>query len=128
VIRKNANNEGLEDSFVAKKQPRQTEQRGETEAEPVFRVVFYRGDDETVPVLEWLDRLKSPEAVVKCRVSLELLRQLGHNLRRPHADALRDGIRELRARRDQVQYRTFYFFSRGSAVITHGFVKRGAKD
>jgi phage-related protein len=60
-------------------------------------------------------------------VVIELLRQYTFRLRRPHTDALRDGIRELRARAGQVQYRVLYFFHKRSAVLTHGFIKRGAQ-
>ena len=59
------------------------------------KVVFYREEDGTVPVLDWLDGL--PDKVkAKCRVRIERLKGLGHELRRPEADYLRDGIYELR--------------------------------
>ncbi len=35
---------------------------------------------------------------------------VGHELRRPEADTLRDGIHELRVSRQGVQYRVLYFF------------------
>ena len=58
---------------------------------PQTQVVFYQDDDGVVPILEWFERL--PENVLdKCRVKLERLRDLGHELRRPEADYLRDGI------------------------------------
>jgi phage-related protein len=58
-------------------------------------VVFYQEDSNNVPVLKWLDRLPL-KVQDKCRVRIERLRDLGHELRRPEADYLRDGIYELR--------------------------------
>ena len=77
-------------------------------------------------------RIRSSVGVVigsrpKCKrnplMSLERLRELGHELRRPEADFLRDGIHELRFRFQAVQYRILYFFFEGRAVATHGLTK-----
>jgi phage-related protein len=90
---------------------------------PRSRVVFYREADGTVPVLEWLDQLPL-RAVTKCRVRLERLKELGHELRRPEADYLRDGIYELRVGLDGVNYRILYFFQATCVVVvSHGIVK-----
>jgi putative component of toxin-antitoxin plasmid stabilization module len=49
---------------------------------------------------------------------------LGHELRRPEADYLRDGIYELRIKRGHVNYRILYFFHGNvAAVLSHGLVK-----
>ena len=58
---------------------------------PKFRVVFFREDDGSAPLLDWLDSL-SERAQDKCVERIERLRELGHLLRRPEADYLRDGI------------------------------------
>ena len=58
---------------------------------PTIPVVFYRESDGTAPVLEWLEALPA-KAQDKCRVKIERLCELGHELRRPEADLLRDGI------------------------------------
>ena len=90
---------------------------------PRTRVVFYRDDDGRVPLLEWLDHLPR-KAQDKCRVKIERLRELGHELRRPEADFLRDGVYELRLRLQRVNYRMLYFFHRDTAaVLSHGLVK-----
>lgn len=90
---------------------------------PQARVVFYREDDGTVPVLQWFDDLPR-DALAKCRVKIERLRELGHELRRPEADYLRDGIYELRVRLRKVNYRMLYFFHGNvAAVVSHGIVK-----
>jgi len=52
---------------------------------------------------------------------------MGHELRRPYSDLLRDGIHELRARRGRVNYRMLYFFHGNDiAVVTHGLAKETA--
>ena len=52
---------------------------------------------------------------------------MGHELRRPEADYLRDGIYELRVGLQGVNYRMLYFFhARVAAVLTHGLVKERA--
>ena len=90
---------------------------------PKISVVFYQEDAQTVPVLDWLDRLPT-RAQDKCRVRMERLRDLGHELRRPESDYLRDGIYELRMGLQGMNYRMLYFFhGRVAAVLTHGLVK-----
>jgi hypothetical protein len=59
-------------------------------------VVFYQEVAKTIPVLDWIDRLPA-KAQDKCRVRIERLRDLGHELRRPEADYLRDGNYEFRS-------------------------------
>ena len=52
------------------------------------------------------------------------MREFGHELRRPAADMLRDGIYELRAKKGHVQYRLLYFFhGRNIAILAHGLTK-----
>ena len=90
---------------------------------PKISVVFYQEDAKTVPVLDWLDHLPA-RAQDKCRVRIERLRDLGHELRRPEADYLRDGIYELRVGLQGMNYRMLYFFhGRVAAVLAHGLVK-----
>jgi len=87
------------------------------------KVVFYREVDGTVPILEWLDGLPR-SAIVKCRVKLDRLKELGHELRRPEADLLRDGVYELRVRLQRINYRMLYFFHGNmAAVVSHGILK-----
>jgi phage-related protein len=52
------------------------------------------------------------------------LRELGHEIRRPHADYLRDDIYELRASLEGIHYRILYFFHGNTAVVvSHGIIK-----
>ena len=79
-----------------------------------------------MPVLEWLDGIHE-KAQDKCQVRLERLRELGHDLRRPEADFLRDGIYELRASLRGIHYRILYFFHGNvAAVVSHGILKERA--
>jgi phage-related protein len=60
----------------------------------------------------------------KCRVKLEQLAELGHELRRPEADILRGKIYELRIGLAGINFRLLYFFHGTTvAVISHGIVK-----
>ena len=90
---------------------------------PTIPVVFYRENDGTAPVLEWLDTLPA-KAQDKCRIKIERLCELGHERRRPEADLLRDGIYELRIGLQGMNHRILYFFhGRTAAVLAHGLVK-----
>ena len=96
---------------------------------PTSDVVYYRDADGAVPVLDWLRELgrRDRRAAIKCVAQIDLLRQLGHELRRPIADYLRDGIYELRIRAGRSQHRVLYFFhGRGVIVLGHGLTKEGA--
>ena len=90
---------------------------------PRIEVTLFKEDDETVPLIEWLDTL-SPKPRAKCVAALRRLELLGHELRRPEADYLRDDIYELRVGMRGINYRMLYFFhGRTAAVLSHGVVK-----
>jgi phage-related protein len=97
---------------------------------PTTRVIFYRDGTGNVPVIDWLDELERQnlKASIKCLERIELLGSMGNELRRPVADILRDGIYELRATHQRVQYRLLYFFhGRNIAIVAHAIVKEGAE-
>lgn len=90
---------------------------------PHVTVVFFKDDDGTVPLRTWLDEIP-PKAQAKCLARLKRLEDLGHELRRPEADYLRDDICELRVGLQGIHYRMLYFFhGRTAAVVSHGLVK-----
>lgn len=93
---------------------------------PRTELFFFRRRDGSVPLIVWLAGLE-PRARFRCLVRLRRLAQVGHELRRPEADYLRDKIYELRIRYDGQQLRILYFF-RGQQVIvvSHGITKEGA--
>lgn len=93
---------------------------------PQTRLLFFQSADGVSPVWEWLKdlRRREPRAYAKCVLRIRRLAGLGHELRRPEADLLRDGIYELRARLGTVNYRVLYFFhGRNVAVLAHGITK-----
>ena len=98
---------------------------------PRTEVAFYE-ESEAAPVVVWLESLPR-KAQAKCQAYLWQLEQFGHELKRPIAAYLRDGIYELRPSYQGVHYRLLYFFASprpGSAgeeasivVVSHGLVK-----
>ncbi|MDF1526720.1 MAG: type II toxin-antitoxin system RelE/ParE family toxin [bacterium] len=89
---------------------------------PETEVVLFAESDGTCPLLHWLDGL--PRKVQdKCIVRVERLAEMGHELRRPEADYLRDGTFELRVSYHGIHYRILYFFYGRTAVISHGLIK-----
>ena len=93
---------------------------------PRTRVVLYREEDGSCPFLDWFSELPA-KVQDKSYLRMERLREMGHELRRPEADFLRDGIYELRVSLRGVHYRILYFFhGTVAAVVTHGLVKERA--
>ena len=93
---------------------------------PRTTVIFYREPSGETPVLDWLVVLRrtNARAYVRCVAAVQRLAELGHELRRPLADLLRDGIYELRIRTGRVNYRILYFYyGRGLAVLGHALTK-----
>lgn len=91
---------------------------------PKTAVVLY-AQGTGAPFLAWMDGL-GEAAQNKMIARIELLEEKGPELRRPHADTLRDGIYELRAGSQGTCYRLLYFFHGQAAVISHGITKEGA--
>lgn len=90
---------------------------------PAIKVIFYKEDDDSVPILEWLENIP-PKAQDKCFAKIKRLSELGYELRRPEADYLRDKIYELRIGLQGINYRLLYFFyGNTAAIISHGIVK-----
>lgn len=93
---------------------------------PQTTVYIYAEENGESPVIEWLRELARTNirAVDACISRIRLLELMGHELRRPHADMLRDGIYELRIKVGRVNYRLLYFFhGRSIAIIADGLTK-----
>ncbi len=93
---------------------------------PKTTVYLYAEENGECPVLDWFRELSRRDirGVDACIARLALLAAIGHELRRPHADLLRDGIYELRSRVGRVNYRLLYFFhGKDIAVVAHGLTK-----
>jgi phage-related protein len=90
---------------------------------PRARIVYYAEDNGDVPILGWLSGLQA-KVRSKCIAYLTRLEAEGHDLRRPVADYLRDGIYELRPTFGGIHYRILYFFHGHEAiVVSHGLTK-----
>ena len=93
----------------------------------MHRMVFYktpRGDSPFEAFLEG----HNDKVRAKFIKLMDVLKEHGPNLKRPYADALREGIRELRVGFGGNAYRALYFFFvKDSIVITHAFIKKAGK-
>jgi phage-related protein len=77
-------------------------------------------------VLDWLKDLRRSDqrAYASCIAAIGRLADFGHELRRPLADILRDGIYELRIRKGRVNFRILYFFhGKNVAILGHALTK-----
>jgi phage-related protein len=95
---------------------------------PRTDVVFYQEVPKDVPVLDWLKELRRSDqpAYARSVAAIARLAEFGHELRRPLADILRDGIYELRIRKGRVNFRILYFFAgRNVAILGHALTKEG---
>jgi putative component of toxin-antitoxin plasmid stabilization module len=93
---------------------------------PQTKLIYYQETEGNSPVVTWLRELRSEnqKAYAKCEVRIKRLSEAGHELRRPAADFLRDGIYELRSHFGTVNYRVLYFFhGRNVAILAHGITK-----
>lgn len=91
---------------------------------PSTKIIFFKEDDGSVPIMSWLDQLRPKRVKAKCLGLLKLLALMGYELKRPRSDTLRDGIRELRTEVGKVNYRLLYFFhGKDCVVISHGITK-----
>lgn len=86
----------------------------------VYYFVDERGNE---PVREFINSLSLKERA-KVFAYIGELENHGHNLRRPMADYLGDGIYELRPRKNRIFY---FFFLRDSAVLVHAIRKKTKK-
>jgi len=86
---------------------------------PQTEILFYQEAPQDVPVLDWLREIRRTDrrGYAKCVARVQRLAEMGHELRRPDADFLRDGIHELRARRGRINYRILYFFHGQEVVV-----------
>lgn len=93
---------------------------------PKAEIRVFRDDDGQIPLCNWLNDLERHNSRVyaKCLARLLELEQQGFDMRRPHADLLRDGIYELRVPHKRMHYRMLYFFcGKNIVVVSHGLTK-----
>ena len=88
-----------------------------------WHIIYYESVEGQCPIREFIDaRVEREQA--KLLSWIDLLKNRGPHLPRPHADLLEDGIHELRVTLSGDQVRCLYFFCyRNFIVLTHAFVK-----
>jgi len=92
----------------------------------MYSVEFYRAPGGDCPVEEFLNGLQL-KVRAKTAKWLQLLQEEGPDLRRPYADMLQDGIRELRLSFGRIEVRVLYFIEGTDIVLTNGFLKKTAR-
>jgi phage-related protein len=85
-----------------------------------MKIGYFINDRGDSPVKEFIDDLPLEEQT-KVFAYIEELRKQGHNLRRPLADYVRDGIYELRPKANRLFY---FFFLKERIVIVHAIKKK----
>ena len=83
----------------------------------IWYFVDDRGDS---PVKEFIDELPLGEQA-KVFAYINELKKQGHNLRRPLADFVKDGIYELRPKANRLFY---FFFLKETVVFVHAIKKK----
>ena len=83
-------------------------------------ICFFIDERGECPVEEFILKLSVQERA-KITAYLVELKNQGHNLRRPMADYLGEGIYELRPRDNRIFY---FFFFRETAVLLHAIRKK----
>ena len=92
-----------------------------------FEIDFFKKDDGTCPVVDFLDSL-DVKMQAKVLRTIELLEKNGYELREPYSKLLEDGIFELRIKQGSNITRVLYFFFVNRKIIlTNGFVKKTLK-
>lgn len=86
-------------------------------------IYYYIDNRGNSPVKEFITALPLKQRA-KVFAYIDELKEQGHNLRRPLADYLGNGIYELRPRKNRVFY---FFFIKNSAVLVHIIRKDTAK-
>lgn len=86
-------------------------------------IYFFIDKSGDNPVKEFIDKLSLKEQA-KIKAYLDELKNQGHNLRRPMADYLGDGIYELRPRDNRFFY---FFYLRENVVLLHAIRKKTNK-
>ena len=90
----------------------------------MYKVSFYRDHRGRYPVYDFIEELNDKSQACVYR-NITLLSQYGPNLLRPHADYVREKIRELRVKTIDGNIRIFYFFFiEHRVILLHAFKKK----
>jgi phage-related protein len=86
----------------------------------MYQVYFYKTARGDSPVEEFLGEMDK-HTRAKTAQFIDLLRELGLQLRRPFADKLQGKIYELRPKQARILY---FFFVGHEIILAHGFLKK----
>ena len=90
----------------------------------MWEIEYYETPDGKCPTKEFLDSLNKKKELPKAIRLIDLLSDMGYELRAPHCRHLEDGIYELRIIVENLQYRILYFyFYQDKIVLSHGLRK-----
>lgn len=97
----------------------------------IFDVEFYQKENGKIPVQEFIYSL-SPKLRAKAFSDIELLKNLGNDLREPYTKPIKGkenkGLYELRIKFSNDIARVFYFtYYDNKYVLLHGFIKKTMK-
>lgn len=94
----------------------------------MWQIEYYEKANGRIPVQEFLDSLSNKSDLPYIMNRFGQLGQLGNQLKRPHADYLRDHIYELRVSTINGEFRFLYFYHNNKIIVlTHGFQKKTDK-
>jgi phage-related protein len=88
-----------------------------------IKALYYQEANRRCPVYDFLQKIP-PKSQERAGWKINLLKTFGHNLRRPHADYLCDGIYELRWKTERVHYQILYFFSGQNKIVLVHVLKK----
>lgn len=88
-------------------------------------LIFWKSNTGNEPVREWL---KGMAAEARKAVGDDL-RYVQENwpLGKPHVDGFGDGLYEVRARHDKMNYRVLFCIEDDTMILLHGFIKKTPK-
>lgn len=92
-----------------------------------WEVVFYKNKKGNIPVKEWIENLNK-KTKTKIYRNIQLLEEMGINLKEPFVKHLKSKLYELRIKDEKGIYRIIYFsYTNRQFVLLHGFVKKTQK-
>jgi phage-related protein len=93
----------------------------------MWEVNYYETAKGNIPVKDFIDKLPT-KLRAKAAWEIELLQELGTDIREPYSKFIKDGLFELRVEQQSDIVRIFYFFVIGKKIIlTNGFTKKTQK-
>ena len=94
------------------------------------RLVYFRQPGGREPVRAFLDGIDNKKELAQVLADLTLLRDEGPVLPFPHSSSVVSfpGLRELRTRHGNAQFRVLYCVDKGDVVLLHAFVKRASSQ